>query len=127
MEVGKVIKRGEDLFSLLFTFENNGNLFWVYQNGNLLPGKKTFHTRKKSGNMTLPPQKNMPVRGILKPMLIHVHINIQVVSEKIIQLSILNCGKSKQSTVTTLRWPKYNFLVCKKIFKWYHSMVRCKS
>ena len=22
---------------------------------------------------------------------------------------------------------KHNFPVCKKIFKWYHSMVRCKS
>ena len=31
----------EDLFFffLLFTFENDGNLFWVYQNGNFLPGK----------------------------------------------------------------------------------------
>ena len=24
---------------LLFTFENDGNLFWVYHNGNFLPGK----------------------------------------------------------------------------------------
>ena len=50
MEVGKVIKRGEDpfllffffvlfCFFLLFTFENNVNLFWVYQNGNFLLGK----------------------------------------------------------------------------------------
>ena len=70
MEVGKeVIKRGdEDLsfvfvlflflflfvfvfclfvclfFFLLFTFENDENLFWVYQNGNFLPG---IHARKK--------------------------------------------------------------------------------
>ena len=56
MEVGKVIKRGEDLFFFLwlFTFENNGNLFWVYQNMNFLLGKK-------SGKITLPPQKNMPI------------------------------------------------------------------
>ena len=52
---------------------------------------------------------------------------IQVVSEKIIQFSIFNCGKNKQSTATTLRWLKHNLPVCKKIFKWYHSMVRCKS
>ena len=26
--------------SLLFTFQNHQNLFWVYQNGNFLPGKK---------------------------------------------------------------------------------------
>ena len=38
----KSYKRGGDLFFfffLLFTFENNRNLFWVYQNGNFLPGK----------------------------------------------------------------------------------------
>ena len=43
LEVGKVIKSVEDLedffFILLFTFENDENLFWVYQNGNFLPGK----------------------------------------------------------------------------------------
>ena len=32
-KIGKVIKREEDLF-FLFTFENDGNLFWVYQNRN---------------------------------------------------------------------------------------------
>ena len=34
--------------------------------------------------------------------------NIEGVSEKNIQFSIiiLNCGKSKQSTATTLQWPK---------------------
>ena len=76
MEVGKVVKRGEDLFLfvfffssffflffffLLFTFEKDGNLFGVYQNGNFLPGTKHFTPGKKSGKMTLPPQKNMPV------------------------------------------------------------------
>ena len=35
--------------------------FWVYQNGNFLQGKKHFTLGKKSGKMTLPPQKNMPV------------------------------------------------------------------
>ena len=59
---GKVIKRGEDLFFfMLFTFENNRNLFWVYQNGNFLPGKSISRREKKSEKMTLSPQKNMPV------------------------------------------------------------------
>ena len=49
--------------------------------------------------------------------------DIQVVSEKIIQFSIFNCGKSKQSTAITLWWPKHNFPVCKKIFKWHHSRL----
>ena len=52
---------------------------------------------------------------------------IQVVSEKIIQFSIFYCRKSKQSTAKHSSGQKHNFPVCKKIFKWYHSMVRCKS
>ena len=35
---------------------------------------------------------------------------------KILQFSILNCGKRKQSTATTFRWSKHNFPVYKKIF-----------
>ena len=81
MEVGKFIKSGEDLFSLvyfclfvclflfllflfvclfiffilfhfifffflLFTFENDENLFWFYQNGNFLPGKNISRQEK---------------------------------------------------------------------------------
>ena len=70
MEVGKVIKRGEDpvfffFFFLLFTFENDGNSFWVYQNGNFLPGKSISRREKKSGETTLPPQKNMPVTSLI--------------------------------------------------------------
>ena len=64
------------------------------------------------------------------PYLSNIHAGlIKVVSEKniYIQYSISNCGKRKQSTATDLRWPKHNFPVCKKIFKWYRSMVRCKS
>ena len=34
---------------LLFTFENDGNLFWVYQNGNFSTRKKHFTPGKKSG------------------------------------------------------------------------------
>ena len=48
-------------FFLLFTFENDKNLFWVYQNGNFLPGKSISRREKRSGKMTLTPQKNMPV------------------------------------------------------------------
>ena len=80
MKVGKVIKRGENLFFfslslfsflsfffffffffLLFTFENDGNLFWVYQIGNFFTWKKHFTLGKKSEKTTLPPQKNMHV------------------------------------------------------------------
>ena len=50
MEVGKVIKRVEDFFFffffLVFTFENNGNLFWVYQNVNFLQGKSISRREK---------------------------------------------------------------------------------
>ena len=52
-------------FFLLFTFENNRNLFWAYQNGNFLPGKKHFTPGKKSGKMTLSPQKNIPVKPLM--------------------------------------------------------------
>ena len=33
-------------FLLLSTFENDGNLFWVYQNGNFLPGKNISRREK---------------------------------------------------------------------------------
>ena len=46
MEGGKVTKWGEDLF-FFFTYQNHWNLFWVYQNGNFLTGKKAFHAGKK--------------------------------------------------------------------------------
>ena len=75
MDVGKERKRGEDLFFfffffsfLLFIFEKDGNLFWVYQNGNFLPGKSHFHAGKKSGKMTLLPQKNMPVTPLARKL-----------------------------------------------------------
>ena len=35
-------------FFLLFTFENDENLFWVYQNGNFLPGKSISRREKKN-------------------------------------------------------------------------------
>ena len=63
--MGESYKFGEEFFFfffLLFTFQNHWNLFWVYQNGKFSPGK-TFHARgkKKTGNMTLPPLKNIPL------------------------------------------------------------------
>ena len=72
MEVGKVIKRGEDLFFffffffLLFTFENDGNLFCT-QTG-IFYREKAFHVgkKKKTGKITLPPQKNMPVTPLVR-------------------------------------------------------------
>ena len=39
----------------LFTFQNHWNLFWVYQNGNFVPGKRILRQEKYSGKMTLPP------------------------------------------------------------------------
>ena len=49
-----VIKRGEDLFFfffffLLFTFENDGNLFWGLPKWEFSTGKKHFTPGKKSG------------------------------------------------------------------------------
>ena len=34
-------------FFLLFTFENDGNLFWVHQNGKFLPEKRISRREKK--------------------------------------------------------------------------------
>ena len=63
MELGKVIKRGEDLFSFFFFFFfffcashswKRRKFVLVHQNRNFLP-------KKKIKKMTLPPQKNLPV------------------------------------------------------------------
>ena len=48
MEVGKALKKTWGpffFFFLLFTFENDRNLFWVYQNGKFSTGKK--HSRRE--------------------------------------------------------------------------------
>ena len=47
----KVTKWGQNeertfFFFFLFTFQNHWNLFWVYQNGNFLPGKKISRQEK---------------------------------------------------------------------------------
>ena len=42
---------GKDLFfSFFFTFENDENLFWVYQNGNFLQGKSISRRGKKKND-----------------------------------------------------------------------------
>ena len=49
-------------FWLLFTFQNDQNLFWVYQNGNFLP-EKAFHAREKNQEKWLCPlRKNFLLR-----------------------------------------------------------------
>ena len=56
----KVIKEGKDLsffFFLLFTFENDGNLFWIYQNGNFLQGKSISHREKNQEKWLCPLRK----------------------------------------------------------------------
>ena len=68
MEVGKVIKRAEDLsffffFFFFFAFENDGNLFWVYQNGNFLQGK-SISRREKNQEKWLCPLRKI---GLLRP------------------------------------------------------------
>ena len=63
IEGGKVTNRGEDFFffffffSLLFTFQNDWNLFWVYQNGNFLPGKSISGLEKIRKTDSPPPQR----------------------------------------------------------------------
>ena len=56
MEVRKV-KEVRTLFSLLFTFENDGNLLWVYQNGNFVPGKSISHQENNQEKWLCPLRK----------------------------------------------------------------------
>ena len=44
-------------FFFLFTFENDENLFWVYQNGNFLPGKSISRREKITKNDFAPSEK----------------------------------------------------------------------
>ena len=44
-------------FFLLFTFQNDENLFWVYQNGNFLPGKRISCREKNQENDFSPSEK----------------------------------------------------------------------
>ena len=66
MEGGRSSKLRRGLFFFFFFFffafyfsKRDENLFWVYQNGNFLPGKGFHAGKKKSGKMTLPPQKKI--------------------------------------------------------------------
>ena len=68
MEVGKVIKSGEDLFFFFFLFFlscfsllKTTKICFGFTKMGISTGKKHFTPGKKSGKMTLPPQKNMPV------------------------------------------------------------------
>ena len=47
--------------SFCLSLLNHWNLFGVYQNGQFLPEKGIFHAVKKSGKVTLPPLKNIPL------------------------------------------------------------------
>ena len=75
MEVGKVIKKSWGpffFFFLPFTFENDGNLFWVYQNGNFLPGKSISRREKNQEKWLCPLRKICLLRPCL-PWIIPVH------------------------------------------------------
>ena len=71
MEAGKRQKKrwGPFFFFLLFTFENDKNLFWVYQNGNLLPGK-SISRREKNQEKWLRPLRKI---CLLRPC-IHLYL-----------------------------------------------------
>ena len=51
----------------------------------------------------------------------------QAVSGKIIQFSFFITEKVNKTQQQHSGPLKHIFSVCKNIFKWYHSMVRCKS
>ena len=62
------MSRGLFFFFFLVTFWKHWNLFRVYQNGQILPGKIIFHAGKnhisrweKTGKLPLPPLKDIPV------------------------------------------------------------------
>ena len=56
MEGGKSSKMRRGPF--FFFFKDDKNLFWVYQNGNFLPGKRNSCREKKIRKMTAPSEKN---------------------------------------------------------------------
>ena len=61
MEGGKVTKWGGPFFFFFFFFLSlslfkTTNLFWVYQNGNFLPGKSILRRGKNQEKWLLPPQ-----------------------------------------------------------------------
>ena len=48
-------------FFLLLTFQNHENLFWVYQNGNFLPGKSISRRERNQEKLFCPSRKKSPV------------------------------------------------------------------
>ena len=94
-------------FFLLFTFENDENLFWVYQNGNFLPGKSISRREKKSGKMTLPPQKNMPVTPLPPPPpMLKIFLSLWIIKNTFCffftWLNLLASGLSFHATTHTI-------------------------
>ena len=75
MEVGKVIKRGEDLFFFLFffffafcfSFLKMTEICFGSTKMGISTGKMHFTPGKKSEKMNLPPQKNIPVTPLITP------------------------------------------------------------
>ena len=61
MERGKVTKWGENIFFSFSLFTTTEICFGSTKIGNFLPGKIISHREKKSGKMTLPPLKNIPL------------------------------------------------------------------
>ena len=61
-------EEGPPPFFFSFHFSKPLKLFWVYQNGNFLPGE-SISRREKSGKMTLPPLKNVPLTSLFKSSL----------------------------------------------------------
>ena len=90
-------------FFLLVTFQNHSNLFWVYQNGNFLPGISISHQEKKSGKMTLPPQKNFPVMPLLLVTYQPSTLKVRVRQER-------NIGFQKALTLLTFQIKKIQHL-----------------
>ena len=52
VEGGKVRKWGEDPFFFCFSHFKTTNLFWVYQNGNFLPGKSISRRENRKNDFT---------------------------------------------------------------------------
>ena len=67
MEVGKVIKRGEDFFFSFFAFHFSKRQKFVLglPKWEVFYREKNINAGKKSGKITLRPQKNMPVMSLL--------------------------------------------------------------
>ena len=72
MEAGKRCKKRWGpfffFFFLLFTFENDENLFWVYQKGNFLPGKRISRREKNQEKWLCPLRKICLLRPARHPM-----------------------------------------------------------